>query len=400
MYSYLRVLRRAYEQGRFKGDRTGTGCYSIFGDQIRHNMADGFPLVTTRQLRIGAIVKELLWFINGDTNINDPSMGGCKIWDHWALKSDTYEVKHMSLDELMHECAQKGKVTLPEVVNYYRAMYALESLTNTPDVALQKTRVAMANRFEVDDSPRQVLVGKAGSIGPMYGKQWRDFEGVDQLKEAINLLRVDPNSRRNVVSAWNPKYLPDPSKSIEDNILDGKMALAPCHALFQFCAMPLSDQERFALLAERAPVMSGLVEGLFDRHGDVKDEASHAYQKALEALETYKIPGHVLSLQLYQRSADLPVGVCFNIASYALLLILVANELNMVLGEYVHTFGDAHIYSNQLSGVKEQLTRTPGRLPRIKLHCPVGKSIFDIELSDIELVGYDPQDPIDYPIAI
>ena len=193
---------------------------------------------------------------------------------------------------------------------------------------------------------------------------------------------------------------PDPTKSIEDNILDGRMALAPCHALFQFCAMPLSDQERLELLVERAPVMSGLVEGLFDRHGDVKDEASHAYQKALEALETYKIPGHVLSLQMYQRSADIPVGVPFNIASYALLLILVANELNMVLGEYVHTFGDAHIYSNQLSGVKEQLTRTPGRLPRIKLHCPVGKSIFDIELSDIELVGYDPQDPIEYPIAI
>lgn len=395
MHGYMRVLNKAFHDGTYKGDRTGTGCYTIFGEQIRHKMADGFPLLTIKETKLRPIVKELLWFIQGGTNINDEVFAGCKIWDEWALKEDAVEIRHRTVDELIKLAAIETGMSQSEVINYYRSRCA-----ETPGVfSAQAGRAYLAKAANVSDDQIVVSIAKRGDIGPLYGHQWRDFDGIDQLKEAIELLKVDPNSRRNLVSAWNPKYLPDPKFSPEENVANGRMALAPCHAFFQFCALPLSEKERFELLMERNPNLNFSLDDIFDRHGDVRDSGQHAYNTACEMLRVHDIPGHKLSLQLYQRSADVCIGVPFNIASYALLLALVANEVNMVPDEYIHTLGDTHIYSNQLTAAKEMLTRESRPHPRLVIKAPPRTSIFDIKVDDIEVIGYDPHPFIKIPVA-
>lgn len=254
MKQYLDLLRRIIDEGTPKSDRTGTGTRSVFGHQMRFDLRDGFPLLTTKKLHLKSIIYELLWFLRGDTNVAYLQEHGVKIWNEWAR----------------------------------------------PD----------------------------GSLGPVYGAQWRswpDYRGgfVDQISQAQELIRRDPDSRRIVVSAWNVAQLPD-------------MALAPCHALFQF----------------------------------------------------YVADGR-LSLQLYQRSADLFLGVPFNIASYALLLMMVAKVCGLEPGEFIHTFGDAHIYLNHFEQVKLQLTREPRPLPRMVINRDV-TDIFDFKYEDFTIEGYDP----------
>ena len=395
MHGYMRVLRRAFENGAYKGDRTGTGCYSVFGDQIHHKMSEGFPLLTIKSTNLRPIVKELLWFIQGETNINDATLDGVRIWDAWALKEDIVEVRHRTLDELISLAAVESGMSRSEVTNHYRC-HCTQGVGSFDPMAGREFLVRTA---KVDDVQITVTLAKKGDIGPLYGRQWRDFDGIDQLKEAIELLRVDPNSRRNVISAWNPKYLPDPKVSPEENVANGRMALAPCHAFFQFCAQPLTEQERLQLLSDRNPHLNFTLDDIFDRHGDVKDSSTHAYETALDMLRVHDIPAHRLSLQMYQRSADLPVGVPFNIASYALLLTMVANEVNMVCDEYIHTLGDAHIYANQLTAVKEMFNREDRPLPKLILKVPPRTSIFDITADDIEIVGYDPHPFIKIPVA-
>ena len=277
MKQYLELMRHVKEQGVYKSDRTGTGTYSVFGYQMRFNLADGFPLVTTKKCHLRSIIHELLWFLRGDTNIHYLQENGVSIWDEWAT------------DE--------------------------------------------------------------GELGPIYGKQWRSWEGpngemVDQISWLIQEIKTNPDSRRLVVSAWNPVVLPDVSKSPRQNAADDFQALPPCHCLFQFY------------------VQNGR-----------------------------------LSCQLYQRSGDIFLGVPFNIASYALLTMMIAQVCKLQLGDFVHTFGDAHLYSNHMEQVEEQLSRTPLPLPQIKLN-PIIDNLFDFTIDDFELLNYQAHPHIKAPVAV
>ena len=264
MQQYLDLMRRVRDEGVRKTDRTGTGTLSVFGHQMRFDLADGFPLVTTKKLHLKSIVHELIWFLAGETSTAYLKAHGVTIWDEWADEN--------------------------------------------------------------------------GNLGPVYGKQWRswatpDGRSIDQITEVIETLKTNPDSRRMIVSAWNPVDIPD-------------MALAPCHCLFQF----------------------------------------------------YVADGR-LSCQLYQRSADVFIGVPFNIASYALLTMMMAQVTGLKPGEFVHTFGDAHLYLNHLDQADEQLRRKPRTLPRMEIN-PAVTSIFKFKYDDFKLVGYDPHPHIAAPIAV
>ena len=264
MKQYLDLMRHVRDNGVFKEDRTGTGTTSIFGHQMRFNLADGFPMVTTKKLHLRSIIHELLWFLSGNTNIQYLKDNGVKIWDEWADEN--------------------------------------------------------------------------GDLGPAYGYQWRSWptpEGqhIDQISQLMEQIKNNPDSRRLIVSAWNVAYV-------------DSMALPPCHTLFQF----------------------------------------------------YVAEGK-LSCQLYQRSADIFLGVPFNIASYALLTLMVAQVTGLKPGEFIHTFGDAHLYSNHLEQTNEQLSREPHSLPQMKIN-PKVKSIFDFKYEDFELINYSSHPHISAPVAV
>ena len=264
MEQYLELMRRVRTQGVRKSDRTGTGTLSIFGHQMRFDLAQGFPLVTTKKLHLKSIIQELIWFLSGDTNVAYLKRHGVSIWNDWADAN--------------------------------------------------------------------------GDLGPVYGKQWRSWAApdggtIDQIREAVETLKTNPDSRRIIVSAWNPADIPD-------------MALAPCHCLFQF----------------------------------------------------YVAEGR-LSCQLYQRSADVFLGVPFNIASYALLTLMMAQVAGLEPGEFVHTFGDAHLYQNHLEQADLQLARTPRALPHMGIN-PAVRSLCDFKYEDFALTGYDPHPHIKAKVAV
>ena len=274
MQQYLDLVKRALHEGAVKGDRTGTGTRSVFGHQMRFDLSEGFPLVTTKKIHLKSVIYELLWFIKGDTNIEYLTENGVRIWNEWADEN--------------------------------------------------------------------------GNLGPVYGHQWRNWnsEGVDQLLNVIETLKTNPNSRRMLVSAWNPSVLPDTSKSFSENVANGKAALPPCHAFFQF----------------------------------------------------YVADGK-LSCQLYQRSADIFLGVPFNIASYALLTEMMAQVCGFEAGEFIHTLGDAHIYTNHMEQVELQLSRAPKPLPTLKSN-PNITDILDFDYEDIEILNYDPHPGIKGTVAV
>lgn len=279
MKAYLELMQDIVDNGTDRDDRTGVGTRSVFGRQLRFDLAEGFPLMTTKKVHLRSIIYELLWFLQGSTDNRWLQERKVSIWNEWALEN--------------------------------------------------------------------------GDLGPIYGKQWRSWECpdgrvIDQISEVIDQIRRKPNSRRLIVSAWNPAQLPDESLSPQANAEAGRMALAPCHCLFQF----------------------------------------------------YVANGK-LSCQLYQRSADLFLGVPFNIASYALLTHMIAQQCELGVGEFVHTFGDCHLYQNHLTDdiVFEQLKREPGPLPRLIIKRKPA-SIFDYEFEDFEFDGYAPQPVIKAPIAI
>ena len=274
MKQYLDLVSHVLETGNEKGDRTGTGTKSVFGHQMRFDLSEGFPMVTTKKLHLKSIIYELLWFLKGDTNTDYLTENGVKIWNAWADEN--------------------------------------------------------------------------GDLGPVYGHQWRNWNSdeIDQITEVIETLKTNPNSRRMLVSAWNPSVLPDTSKSFSENVANNKAALPPCHAFFQFY---VSDGK--------------------------------------------------LSCQLYQRSADIFLGVPFNIASYALLTMMMAQVCGYEAGEFIHTFGDAHIYSNHIEQVETQLSRDLRPLPKMKLN-PEIKDIFDFTFEDFTLEGYDPHPHIKGAVAV
>jgi thymidylate synthase len=274
MKQYLDLVKHVIENGAEKHDRTGTGTKSVFGYQMRFDLSEGFPLVTTKKVHLKSMVHELLWFLKGDTNIGYLKENGVRIWNEWA-----------------------------------------------------------------DDN---------GDLGPVYGHQWRNWnsEEIDQITDVIETLKKNPDSRRMLVSAWNPSVLPDNSNSFNENVSNGKAALPPCHAFFQF----------------------------------------------------YVANGK-LSCQLYQRSADIFLGVPFNIGSYALLTMMIAQVCGYEAGDFVHTFGDAHIYSNHMEQIELQLSRNPKPLPKMLLN-PDIKNIFDFQFEDFTLIDYNPHPHIKGAVAI
>ena len=301
MKQYLDLLKLVKETGIKKEDRTGTGTISIFGHQMRFNLQDGFPLMTTKKVNLDSIIHELLWFIRGDTNIRYLVQNGVNIWNDWPFQS------------WLNETGQSDK-------------YAMHS----------KEWKEMMKTFVETIIRDESFASQYGDLGPVYGKQWRDFEGVDQLEQVIKDIKNSPDSRRLIVSAWNPKDIPVMIKS----------GLPPCHTLFQF----------------------------------------------------YVSNGR-LSCQLYQRSADVFLGVPYNIASYALLTLMIAKVSGLEPGEFVHSFGDTHIYLNHLEQVNEQLSRDPHSLPKLKIKNN-RNSLFEFQINDFELTEYDPHPFISAPIAV
>lgn len=288
MKPYLDLCKHVMEHGNFKMDRTKTGTKSVFGYQMRFNLEEGFPLLTTKKVHLKSIIHELLWFINGDTNIKYLVDHDVRIWNDWP-----------------YETFKKSEDYRGESMNDYVG--------------------------KIKSDP--VFAEKHGDLGPVYGAQWRNFNGVDQLQFILDEIKNNPNSRRMILSAWNPAEI----KS---------MALPPCHTLIQF----------------------------------------------------YVNDGK-LSLQLYQRSADIFLGVPFNIASYALLLMMVAQVTGLKAGEFVHTLGDAHIYSNHFEQIELQLTREPRKRPKMIIN-PSVTSLFDFKYSDFELSEYDPYPAIKGKVAV
>ncbi|MFD2725203.1 thymidylate synthase [Hyunsoonleella rubra] len=274
MKQYHDLVKHVLEHGNEKSDRTGTGTKSVFGYQMRFDLSEGFPMVTTKKLHLKSIIYELLWFLKGDTNIEYLTENGVRIWNEWADEN--------------------------------------------------------------------------GDLGPVYGHQWRNWNSdeIDQIKDVIHSLKHNPDSRRLLVSAWNPSVLPDTSKSFSENVANGKAALPPCHAFFQF----------------------------------------------------YVANGK-LSCQLYQRSADIFLGVPFNIASYSLFTMMMAQVCGYEAGEFIHTFGDAHIYSNHYEQLELQLSRDIRPMPKMILN-PEVKDIFDFTFEDFTLVDYNPHPHIKGVVAV
>ncbi len=313
MKQYLDLCKHVLETGTRKEDRTGTGTVSVFGYQMRFDLNEGFPLMTTKKTAFRLISSELLWFLKGDTNVKTLIEDRNPIWDEWAFE----------------QWATSAEYTGPDMTDFGR-----RAATDEEFAAIYKIEMDAFKKRVVTDAN---FAEKYADLGPVYGKQWRSWstgEGtIDQISNLIDGIKRNPDSRRHIVTAWNPSEVED-------------MALPPCHALFQF----------------------------------------------------YVADGK-LSCQLYQRSADIFLGVPFNIASYALLVHLIAHECGLGVGEFVHTLGDAHIYSNHINQVNEQLSREPKKLPTLKLS--IGdKSIFDLTTSDIEIENYDPHPRIKAPIAV
>ncbi|MCB9298581.1 MAG: thymidylate synthase [Lewinellaceae bacterium] len=301
MRQYLDLLQHIKDNGVRKSDRTGTGTLSVFGYQMRMNLQEGFPLLTTKKVYLRSVIHELLWILRGDTNIRYLVRNGVNIWNEWPYQN------------WLRESGQE-------------AQYPKYS-----DAWKEQMKV-FVDRVKDDEA----FARQWGELGPVYGRQWRDFEGIDQMAQVVEAIKRNPDSRRHIVSAWNPRDIPVMAKS----------GLPPCHTLFQF----------------------------------------------------YVAEGR-LSCQLYQRSADVFLGVPFNIASYALLTMMVAQSCGLQPGDFIHTFGDVHLYLNHLSQASLQLSRAPRPLPVMKLN-PEVKGLFDFKYEDFDLQGYGPHPPIRAQVAV
>ena len=422
MKEYLDLLRDVHDHGRYKYDRTKVGCHSVFGRQVRFDLSKGFPMCTTKKLHLRSIIHELLWFLKGDTNIAYLKEHGVRIWDEWAQPEDEFLV----LTKCHYDIKREWE-NIQSAAGHYPA-----DLTHTLPPEIRQVSLGGPSVEDVDgyvhhyrsepygdhlnewfaktgiEPTFRVQVKRKGDLGPIYGEQWRSWKDIDgrthdQITNAIELLRRDPASRRNVVSAWNVGQL-------------DKMHLNPCHALFQFYAEELTLNERVTLyIAKQYP--EGISAAQYNADhllGLVKEQENYeatahlsfcatmeiANLQLIEAiLEEHKIPKHRLSCQLYQRSADIFLGVPFNIASYALLTHMVAHVVGMAPGDFVHTFGDLHVYSNHIEQIELQMTREPMPLPKLLLN-PNVKDIFDFTIDDIKIVGYESHPAIKGDVAV
>lgn len=399
MRQLLVTVKDILENGRYKADRTKVGCYSVFGRQLRFDLSKGFPIPTTKKTKFEFIARELLWFIGGYTNIQHPLMAGVPIWDQWAVSEKDLKPRKLTLEELLELYTKEKGGTLARAEAFFKIDYAIavsESQGCDSNAILELARAKFLARLGLTDTAIVRDQRYLGEIGPMYGKLMRDFNGVDQLSKKIEELKQTPGSRRLVVSMWNPATEPDSKLTPEENVLAGKQALASCHTLYQFNTSELNVLERLDWLEHQHP---GLANTVYRVRHDLSLDSDLVDVELNSLFSTYAVPAYRLDLLLFARSQDFCVGTPFNIASYALLLALVANEVNMVPGDYVHTMGDTHIYSDQLDAAQEWISRVPTSLPTLKIHRPVGTSVFDIKLEDLELVGYNPQPFIKFPVA-
>ena len=345
MKQYLEMMQNILDEGHVKGDRTGTGTLSVFGRQMRFDLRKGFPLITTKKLHLRSIIHELLWFLSGDTNTKYLEDNGVTIWREWQ-------------DE-------NGNLG-PLYGAQWRRWKDVKLVPKKNAALLEKLQDAgYADYGDADD-----------------GSQTFDARVLlkehDQISKVVDQLRNDPDSRRIIVSAWNVGEL-------------DQMALAPCHAFFQFYTRELSIDERLDWFEKNLPDQFN--DSRFSNEAVADDAVFHVEMDALE------IPRRVLSCQLYQRSADMFLGVPFNIASYALLIHMVAQQVNMLPGDFVWSGGDVHLYSNHLEQAKLQLTREPLPLPKLVIRRKP-ESIFDYKFEDFEIRDYVSHDPIKAPVAI
>lgn len=387
MQAYLDLLRHVRQHGIAKDDRTGTGTLSVFGWQMRFDLSEGFPLVTTKKLHLRSIIHELIWFLKGDTNIGYLKDNGVNIWDEWAIKEDeTVEKSLTNYDRVVLRAEKLGITVTESKERAERDDYIVRRMGLTPSSHGGGEPNGGEKILDDEGIPRtrQVIVRPKGDLGPVYGKQWRSWVGAngktfDQIAWVIEELKRNPDSRRLVVSAWNVADL-------------DKMALHPCHCLFQFYTTPMDRGERLRMFWQD------------ERFEQQRRFAGDPEEYSWDDIEDYVldeagIPTRKLSCQLYQRSGDIFLGVPFNIASYALLTHMVAQVVNMGVGEYIHTLGDAHIYSNHLEQADLQLTRSPRDLPTLCLN-PEIQNIFDFKFEDVTIEGYDPHPAIKAPVAV
>ena len=384
---YQDLLRDILENGTTKKDRTGTGTLSVFGRQLRHDFRDGFPLLTTKRMAFKQIVTELIWFLRGDTNIKFLVDNGCHIWDGDAYKNwcRQFEVDPNNFDaeELVkgHGDQCWGYPILdhvkPTSKEYKRGQINayLEGKAEKPFFYL--TQEEFINKIKTDDE----FAKKWGDLGSIYGKQWRSWgkktvvafgvehwiKGTDQIENLINDLKTNPDSRRLMVSAWNVGEL-------------DQMVLPPCHYGFQVYTRELVIEER--------------VKWAYDRK--LIDYVTMVESKELDKLN---IPTKAISLMWSQRSCDFPLGIPANIMSYAILLMMLAKQVNMIPEELIGNFGDCHIYLNQIDGVKEQLTREPYPLPSVKLSDKVVNDLSEYTYQDIILENYQSHPKIYFPLS-
>ncbi len=380
MHQLKTLYQHILDNGNVRGDRTGTGTIGVFGYMNRYNLQEGFPLATTKKVFVRGIIEELRWFLRGSTSNLELAELDVKIWNEWALAEDVYEARPVTIEDVISMLCERNSCTREQAQSELRLHLAkIDPLEPFGTLA-----EAQAEYFGFPKTI-QVLKGKAGDLGPIYGKQWRswptaDGRTIDQISEIIEALKKNPFSRRHLVVAWNPADLPDESVSPQQNVLNGKMALAPCHCLFQFYSRPIDP-------ATRADIASTTIPGYSEMTRD----------EAITALES--VPKFYLDCLLYQRSCDAALGLPFNIASYALLTMMMAQQVDMLPGEFIHGFGDLHIYRNHVEGIKEQLKRTPCKLPTMQIKRKPD-SIFDYNTEDFELLDYDCHPAIKFEISV
>ena len=355
---YTDLLQDILDNGITKQDRTGTGTVSVFGRQIRHKMSEGFPLLTTKKMAFKTIVTELIWFLRGDTNIKYLVDNNCHIWD-----GDCF-------------------------ANYYRNFEKhLNTLPENSEIEFIINKDKFINKIKTDDE----FAKKWGELGPVYGKQWRDWggrktdgfiefesngynehiKGTDQIQNLINDIKTNPDSRRLLVSAWNPADL-------------DSCVLPPCHYGFQVYTRELSLDERLKLWD--------------NKFGFANEEQKNQFDPNVH-LDTHGVPTRAISLMWNQRSVDTGLGLSFNIASYSLLLMMISKQVNMVPDELIGNLGDVHLYLNHIEPIKEQLTREPYELPTVKLSDRIVNDISEYTLDDIVLENYQSHPTIKMPLS-
>jgi len=391
---YQALLQDILDNGHQKGDRTGTGTISVFGRQIRHSMKDGFPLLTTKRISMRLVVTELIWFLRGDTNIKYLLDNNCHIWDGDAYKSYITKTDKWSN-------SGPHKLTLDEL-----KMIGVVSGPISDYNIRQFTKGEFIDNIKTDDE----FAKNYGNLGPIYGKQWRKWnkfgdweeydafnnssfkvEGfgyIDQITNLIQGLKTNPDSRRLMVSAWAVHDLPN-------------MVLPPCHYGFQVYTRELSLKERVDIFNSKM-----IKEGIRTQIATVGVDESY-WRKLLEETK-HNIPTRAISLMFNMRSNDVPLGLPFNIASYGLLLEIIGKIVNMVPEELIATLGDAHIYTNQVDGIKEQLTRSSFKLPHLKhlksdeFYKSLGEDLSllsHLEISDFQIENYESHPAIKMPLS-